>query len=262
MDLEARHLNRLLEGKTIGKRIYVLGEVDSTNRYAAELAREGAEEGEVVIADSQSRGRGRLGRTWQSPPGRNIYVSVILRPSIRPADSPLITLTAGVAVAEALSAYCADAVTLKWPNDVMIRGKKICGMLAEMKLRGAEIDFIVVGIGININMKKADFDEPFKTATSLRIELDRDVSRADVTVKLLGSFEKWYGVLMKEGFAPVREKWISLSGILGREIHVHSGDKIEKGRAAGFDEDGALLLLDEAGRTRRIISGDVVLAEG
>jgi BirA family biotin operon repressor/biotin-[acetyl-CoA-carboxylase] ligase len=199
---------------------------------------------------------------WQSPAGKNLYMSIILRPAISPAVSSLITLTAGVAVAESLSAYGTSDVTLKWPNDVLIKGKKVCGILSEMRLKGAEIDFVIVGIGININMEKGDFNESFGAATSLRAEFGSELSRTEVTAKLLDRFENWYGIFVKEGFSPVRAKWIALSGMLGREIVVHSGDQDEKGRVIGLDEDGAILLYDGEGRTERIIAGDVILTEG
>jgi BirA family biotin operon repressor/biotin-[acetyl-CoA-carboxylase] ligase len=263
MQFDGDHLGRLLAGKTMGQRIHFLAEVDSTNTYASSLARDGALEGEVVIADRQLRGKGRIGRTWQSPAGSNLYISIILRPPIRPAVSPQITLAAGVATAEALSDYCGREVTLKWPNDVRIRGLKVCGILTEMRLRAAEVDFVVVGIGININMRKVEFDEAFReVSTSLREELGREVSRVDVTVRLLDCFDAWYRVFLAEGFPPVREKWMDYAGILGREIQVQSGEQMQKGKALGIDEEGALLLLGDDGHTKRILSGDVLLTEG
>lgn len=262
MDLDGNQLSRLLEGHSIGRRIHFFEEVDSTNLYAAERARQGAEEGEVVVADCQRRGRGRLERVWESPPGRNLYVSVILRPAIEPAVSPLITLTAGVAAAEALSRYCSGAISLKWPNDVLIHGKKVCGILTEMRLRGAGVDFIIVGIGINVNMKPEEFSEPVRaSATSLSMELGRDLSRTEVAAELLTRFDKWYGVFMKEGFQRVRQAWLALSGMMGRHVQVLSKESVESGRVTGLGEDGALLLFNDERKERRIIAGDVVLME-
>ena len=128
-------------------RIHFLPEVDSTNRLALQLAREGAAEGTVVFADCQTEGRGRLQRVWQSPPGCNLYVSFLLRPAIAPADAARITLMAGVAVAEMISFFCPEGVGLKWPNDVLIRGRKVSGILTEMKMTGGALDAVVVGIG-------------------------------------------------------------------------------------------------------------------
>lgn len=255
-------LSRLLVGMVMGKKVHFLEEVDSTNNYAAELARGGAEEGEIVIAERQLKGKGRIGRSWQSPAGENLYVSIILRPSVRPAVSPQITLTAGVAVADALFGYCGRDVTLKWPNDVRIRERKVCGILTEMRLRGGDVDFVIVGIGININMRKAEFDETFRDmSTSLREELGRDIPRSDVTVRLLDCFDAWYKRFLAEGFHPVREKWLEYSGILGRDIQVQSGTQTQKGKVLGIDEEGALLL-EADGQTKKVISGDVLLTEG
>ncbi len=262
MDFDGPYLSRLLGGKTIGKKVHFLEEVDSTNIYAAELARRGAEEGEAVIADSQQKGRGRLDRTWISPPGANLYTTIILRPPILPASSPQITLTAGVAVAEVLRGYCGDRVTLKWPNDVQVGGKKICGILTELRLKGAEIDYVVVGIGINVNMGFEHYNSYLSSiATSLKEELHREVSRTEVAAGLFQSVEKWYKRFIRQGFAPVREQWLAYSGIIGQGIRVVSGQEVLKGRAVGMDDDGALLILDEDGRTRRVIAGDV-LTEG
>ncbi|MBP9021150.1 MAG: biotin--[acetyl-CoA-carboxylase] ligase [Syntrophobacterales bacterium] len=260
-DLDAHKLSGILRGEVFGKKIHFLEEVDSTNNYAVGLAVAGAEEGEAVIADRQTRGKGRLDRVWMSPPGKNLYLTVILRPRISPSVSPQITLTAGVAAAEVLSGYCGDGVSLKWPNDVLIRGRKACGILTEMRLSGAEVDFVVVGTGININMDQADFDDSFGPATSLKVEVGREVSRFDVALKLLRGFGKWYRIFLEEGFSPVREKWMASSGMLGRRIEVRSKDTVEKGIFEGLDEKGALLLLDEEKERRHIISGDVVLAE-
>ncbi len=262
MEFNGDILSRLLEGQAMGKRVHFLEEVDSTNTCAAVLAREGAEEGEVVVADRQIKGKGRIGRSWQSPAGSNLYISIILRPAILPAVSPQITLTAGVAAAEALFEYCGRDVTLKWPNDVRIHGKKVCGILTEMRLRGGDVDFIIVGIGININMIKNDFDEDFRhVSTSLREELGREMPRSDVAVRLLSCFDKWYRIFLDGGFHPVREKWLEYSGILGLEIHVQSGTQMQKGKVLGIDEEGALLL-DDDGQTKKVISGDVLLTEG
>jgi len=262
MKFDGENLARLLEGSRMGRRVHFLEEVDSTNDYAAELARKGAGEGEIVIADRQLKGRGRIGRTWQSPPGDNLYVSVILRPPIRPAVSPQITLTAGVAVAESLSPYCGRDVTLKWPNDVRIRGKKVCGILTEMRLRGGDVDFVIVGIGININMRKDAFDEAFRDlSTSLREELGREVPRSEVAVGMLGCLGSWYERFLADGFHPVREKWLERSGIVGQDVRVQSGKELQEGKVLGLDEDGALLLLDYDGQIKRVLSGDVLLRE-
>jgi BirA family transcriptional regulator, biotin operon repressor / biotin---[acetyl-CoA-carboxylase] ligase len=252
-----------LAGRRMDWRIHFLPIVDSTNRLALELAREGAEEGTVVFADCQTRGRGRLQRVWQSPPGCNLYASILLRPAIAPADAARMTLTAGVAVAEMISAVCPEGVGLKWPNDVLIRGRKICGILTEMKTTGSALDVVVVGIGLNVNIAAEDFDPAYReTATSLREETGRNFPREDVAVLLCDHFEKWYQVFLSEGFAPVRERWLAHSRMTGNRVRVQFQGEVQEGVVVGLDPDGALLLEDERGAVRRIIAGDASIMKG
>lgn len=260
---DAEALQSRLAGRRMGWRIHYLPVVDSTNSLALKLAREGEAEGTVVFADCQTRGRGRLQRVWQSPPGRNLYASILLRPAIDPADAARITLTAGVAVAEMISIFCPEGVGLKWPNDVFIRGRKVCGILTEMKTTGRALDGIVVGIGLNVNTAAKDFDPAYrKTATSLREETGRSFSREDVAFLLCDYFEKWYQIFLCEGFAPVRERWLARSGMTGSRVRVLFQGEVQEGVVVGIDLDGALLLDDELGAVRRIIAGDASIMKG
>jgi BirA family biotin operon repressor/biotin-[acetyl-CoA-carboxylase] ligase len=256
-------LSGIIAGGTIGKEIIFLREVDSTNIYASKLARDGMPEGVVVIADCQKKGKGRLNRVWQSPPGKNLYTSIILRPSITPHFAPQLTLTAGVAVAELLSQYCPGTVMLKWPNDVQINMKKVCGILTEMRIKRGKIDFIIVGMGININMRKEEFQEEFReSSTSLNEETENHIYRIDIAYKLYRTFEKWYETYLDTGFGPIREAWLGYSGILNKNITVHYKNEVHKGKVIGIDEYGALLLFDEENETKRILAGDVSLIGG
>ncbi len=262
-EFDAEALQSRLAGRGMGWRIHYLPVVDSTNRLALKLAREGAAGGTVVFADCQTRGRGRLERIWQSPPGRNLYASFLLRPAIDPADAARITLTAGVAVAEMISIFCPEGVGLKWPNDVFIRGRKVCGILTEMKTKGKALDALVVGVGLNVNITGQDFDPVFRgAATSLREESGRTFSREDVAVLLCDSFEKWYRIFLDEGFAPVRKRWLSLSEMTGSRVRVLFQGEVREGVVTGIDHDGALLLDDELGAVRRIIAGDASIVKG
>jgi len=257
-DFNGQILTSLLSGKLIGNSVHFFHEVDSTNDVAVRLALMGVSEGAVVIADAQTKGKGRLSRVWQSPPGCNLYTSIIIRPPTEPACASQITLLVGVAIAELLSLYCSE-VMLKWPNDVQVGGKKVSGILTEMRTSGKEIDFVIVGIGINVNMKREAFDEVIRdVSTSLSEETGIDISRCDLTVKLYDNFEKWYTKYIREGFEPVRDAWLKYSS---RDIHVVSGDGLQKGKVMGIDESGALLLIDEDKTTRRIIAGDVSIIE-
>ncbi|MDI6775684.1 MAG: biotin--[acetyl-CoA-carboxylase] ligase [Syntrophales bacterium] len=262
MDFSEDILRDLLSRKLIGSSVHFFREVASTNDVAFKLALKGASEGTVVVADAQTKGRGRLSRAWQSPAGCNLYTSIIIRPPTEPARASQITLMAGVAVAELLSFYC-PSVTLKWPNDVQVGGKKVTGILAEMRTSGKGIDFIIVGIGININMKRDAFGEAIQDiATSLREETGGDISRLDLTVKLYDSFERWYKRYIREGFDPIRDMWLKYDIIKGRHIQVMSGDEVQRGEVVGIDGDGSLLLLNENNITRRIIAGDVSIIKG
>jgi BirA family biotin operon repressor/biotin-[acetyl-CoA-carboxylase] ligase len=253
-------LSSIFTEGTIGKKIIFLPEVDSTNIYASRLARNGKPEGVVVIADCQKKGKGRLNRIWQSPPGKNLYTSIILRPTITPHFAPQLTLTAGVAVAELLSQYCPRAVMLKWPNDVLIHMRKVCGILTEMRIKREKIDFIIVGMGININMRKDDFQQEFReSSTSLREETGSHISRLDFATKLYHTFEKWYEIYLDKGFGAIREAWLVYSGILHKNITVHYKNEVHRGKVIGIDEYGALLLFDEENETKRILAGDVSL---
>jgi BirA family biotin operon repressor/biotin-[acetyl-CoA-carboxylase] ligase len=157
MEFNVEELRGYFLSRLIGRRIEYFEELESTNTEALRLALENAPEGTVVIADGQSEGRGRLDRIWESPPSKNLYLSVVLRPDIPAASASLIPLMVGVAVADVISKYCPGRVRLKWPNDVLIDGRKICGILTEMRTRADRVHFIIAGIGVNINMRKLDF---------------------------------------------------------------------------------------------------------
>jgi BirA family transcriptional regulator, biotin operon repressor / biotin---[acetyl-CoA-carboxylase] ligase len=248
-EFDAGALRVRLSGRRIGHRLHFLREVDSTNRLALQLAQEGAPEGTVVIADRQTEGRGRLQRVWQSPPGCNLYVSVLLRPAIPAADAARITLTAGVAVAEAIALFCPSGVGLKWPNDV--------------RMNGGTVDAVVVGIGVNVNMARADFDpEHRELSTSLWEETGQPCVREDVAFVLCEKLEQWYKVLLTGGFAPIRSRWLALSEMGRGVVRVIFRGEVQQGEFAGIDGDGALLLADAAGSLRRITAGDASIVKG
>jgi BirA family biotin operon repressor/biotin-[acetyl-CoA-carboxylase] ligase len=263
MDFNERTLAYRLSEKRIGNYIQFFEEVESTNDAAFRLAESGAPEGTAVIADCQTKGKGRLKRQWQSPPGCNIYTSIILRPAIDPVFAPQITLMTGVAVADLLSGYCPENVTLKWPNDVQIRGKKVCGVLTEMSASAAKgVDFIIVGIGINVNIERVDFDESFRDiATSLKEEAGREISRLDLTLKLFDNLENLYTKLLIEGFGSIKDTWLCYSDMVGRHIQVVFNDKVLAGKVRGVDDFGALVIADKNGVIRRVMAGDASIVK-
>ena len=263
MDFNEQNLTARLLEKRIGNRIHFFQAVDSTNDVAFQLALGGAPEGTAVIAEAQTRGKGRLKRQWQSPPGCNLYISIVLRPEIDPVLAPQITLTTGVAVADLLSLYCPGDVTLKWPNDVQIRGKKVCGILTEMNASAANrVNFVIVGIGVNVNIERADFDESFRDiATSLKEEVGSKISRLDLTVKLFDNLEHLYTLLHKDGFGSIKDMWLTYSNMVGRQIRVVFNDNVQAGEVHGIDDFGALIISDENEVIRRVIAGDASIVK-
>ena len=253
-----RAIKNRLGTQIIGKKIHVFGELDSTNSEAYRMAREGGEEGEVVVADRQVRGRGRLGRRWLSPPGVNLYVSIILRPPILVRNATLITLMAAVATAKATKGTSGLQPRIKWPNDLLINNKKVAGLLNEMKGKADKVEFIVLGIGINVNMTMGMIPEQMKsTATSLREELGYEISRVELLHALLREVEQGYGAFLAGETEGILHQWETFSQMLGTVVEVRSFNEVVRGRVKGIDSDGSLLLLAADGSERRIVAGDV-----
>jgi BirA family biotin operon repressor/biotin-[acetyl-CoA-carboxylase] ligase len=260
MNLTEETLKERLAGKKFGGLVRYFHEIDSTNIMACRLARDGAPEGTIVVADAQGKGKGRLNRVWQSPPERNLYVSIILRPRIDPPTAPQLTLVAGVAVAELLASCGLKDVTIKWPNDVLISGKKVCGILTEMHSSARGVDFIVLGIGLNINMNREDFEPALgNIATSLKIETGKTHDRIEIISGLLNLIETWYKVFLRAGFPGVRDAWLHHAGILGRPIRVVFREDTQTGVVMGIDDDGTIVMKVADGTTQRVIAGDVYL---
>ena len=256
-------LRRGLVTRGLGRPLHFHPSVDSTNVLAAKLAREGAAHGTAVIADAQSRGKGRLGRRWVSPPGVNLYLSVILRPAKPAADAPQLGLLAAVGVARTIAAQTALAPVIKWPNDVQVSGKKVCGVLTEMQAEGPRLRSVVVGIGVNLNAPRSAFPAELRdTAASLRLLAGQPVDRAAFTLCLLAHLEKLYAVWVEEGFPGVAAAWEGFAApLLGRPMTVSASGGTVTGIARGLDRDGALLLETEPGKPpRRIVAGDVSVA--
>jgi BirA family biotin operon repressor/biotin-[acetyl-CoA-carboxylase] ligase len=231
--------------------------IDSTNNAARALAEAGAPEGTAVIADEQTAGRGRQGRTWFSPPERNLYLSVVLRPKVAAARAPLVTLVVAVALAEAVRRE-GLAPRLKWPNDLLLEGRKAAGILTEMSARGGEVAWVVAGIGLNVNMDRVHFPAALaERATSLRIAAGRDLERPALCAAILGELEQWTARFYAEGADPVLAAWRSLSTTLGRRVRVREGGAAALGLARDVDGDGALLVETEAGGTLRVIAGEI-----
>ena len=245
-----------LNTRYIGKEIHYFREVDSTNEVAKKLAREGAPEGTIIIAESQSRGKGRRGKKWISPLG-GAWLSIILRPNTLPINAPQLTFIAGVAAAQTIKdEYGLDA-GIKWPNDVLIDNKKVCGVLTEISTEIDTIDYIVTGIGIDANIDVNLLPPELRdTTTSIKSELDHDISRMILVQKFLGNFETMYDEFNKGNFQEILRKWRQLSKTIGRQVEIRKGTEFIRGEAVGVNSKGALILELEDGTLQKIISGE------
>ncbi|MBI4508936.1 MAG: biotin--[acetyl-CoA-carboxylase] ligase [Deltaproteobacteria bacterium] len=245
----------------LGRDLHLLEQVGSTNDEAASRARAGAPHGTVVIADAQSIGRGRQGHQWYSPPGHNLYLSAILRLAMPPNAVPPLTLAAGIATCEVARCLGVPA-SLKWPNDVLVGGRKLAGILAEMSTRGATTEVVILGVGMNVNSTTFPQDLS-RTATSLRIERGGEaMDRADVLALLLFELERWINLFVSEGAPAIVSAWKERTHFLGQRVSVKVEDKVVTGWAMDVDADGALLLGREDGTSLRVLSGEVTLPEG
>jgi BirA family transcriptional regulator, biotin operon repressor / biotin---[acetyl-CoA-carboxylase] ligase len=234
-----------------------VGETGSTNDDALARSRTGAPHGTVIVADSQTRGRGRQGRVWHSPSGANLYLSVILRLSLAPAAAPPLTLAAGVAVADALKSLGFQP-SIKWPNDVLLDGRKVAGILTETATRGDRMEVVVIGVGINVNI--ASFPpELSPIATSLRIARGAPLDKAQVLSRVLTSLEAWIDRFVAEGAAVIAQAaWKERSHLLGTRVRVSEGGRVVEGTATDLDDEGALWLEADGGRRLRVLSGEVL----
>jgi BirA family biotin operon repressor/biotin-[acetyl-CoA-carboxylase] ligase len=224
-----------------------------------ELGDRGSPHGTVVVADRQTKGRGRLGREWVSPAG-NIYMSILLRPAVAPADAMLLTITAAVACARSLRETTNLQVEIKWPNDLMVSGKKLGGILTEMKTRGPRILFAVVGIGINLNSGPADFSpELSATSTSLKVETGREIPKNALISRILREMESWYNELTQGSRGRILKEWRCLSCTLGRHIRITSVNETVEGVAETLDDEGKLIVKLSSGIRRVISAGDVTV---
>ncbi len=262
MEFKAEDLKKELSSKiqVIGKEIVVFDEVESTNSVAYDLLKQGYPPGTVVIADRQTKGKGRLGRRWISPEGKNLYMSFALKPSIIPKYATLMTLTSVVACTTALRRVTGIPVKIKWPNDMLIDHKKVGGILTEMKFEGEKIKAAVVGVGININMNEDDIPEEIKEiATSLRICKGEEFSRATIAVEVIKEFDKWYQLLEKKNRKTIIDRWMQLSGTIGRQVKIVLTDRELIATAEAIDEEGRLIVKLSDGTYEKICAGDVTL---
>jgi len=242
----------------IGRNIVHYFRTESTNAVALKLAADGAEHGTVVVAEEQTAGRGRLGRTWFSERGTGIYISIILRPPLAPAAAPVLTLMAGLAGQRAVSSVTGLSVDIRWPNDLLINGKKVCGILTEMSAEVDRLHAVVLGVGINVNhsLMPPDLEN---IATSLRMEAHRAISRVQVLVALLREIERYYQLLLKSGNNAITERWEAASTFAhGKRVRVVTAAGEALATTTGLDPSGALKVQYDDGRQEFLLAGEVV----
>jgi BirA family biotin operon repressor/biotin-[acetyl-CoA-carboxylase] ligase len=260
--LDIARVRALCGAQRLAHRFHYFEKIGSTNTHARALAEAGAREGEIVIAEAQTEGRGRLGRRWESPPFTNLYFSVILRPGLPARHAPQITLAAAVALADAAGAFLPSPPAIKWPNDILVDGKKLAGILTEAACSSGRVEYVVLGIGLNVNYRLETMPETLRQrATSLAGLTGKNLSRESVLARLIHDLDRCYGDLEEAGFKALRQRWEERFGWRGRRVRVDLGDDAIFGTALSIDRDGALILQDDDGRRRTIVAGDVIPLE-
>lgn len=249
-----------LNTSIFGRHILYREEVASTQDVAKELAKRGAEEGTVVICEGQVGGRGRKGRAWVSLPYVGVYLSIILRPRLKPSEVVQIPLLAGVVVSRAIERVTTLKPRIKWPNDIVLGGKKVAGILTEMSAEIDQVDYVILGIGVNVNTPLSLLSEDIREiATSLAVECGGSVSRVKFTQCLLVEFETLYSEFLSSGFDPIREEWKARDNTIGSWVEISGAGEEIVGEVMDIDREGFLLLRGEDGEVKRIVSGDVSL---
>jgi BirA family transcriptional regulator, biotin operon repressor / biotin---[acetyl-CoA-carboxylase] ligase len=245
--------------EVIGQNLKFFEQVDSTNLYAKRIAEGGFEDGTVIMADEQLNGRGRMGRTWASPKGKGIWMTIMLKPKISPADASKVTLLTACAVCKAIEEISGLYTQIKWPNDIVLNGKKLCGILTEMSAEIDEINYLIIGIGVNVNIDLEDFPHELQAiATSIKIEKGDMIIRKELAAAIINNFERYYkGFIMTGSIKDYINEYKERSAILGKEVRVTSSTLELQGTVVDISEEGQLQLELCDGSIKEIISGEV-----
>ncbi|PLS02149.1 biotin--[acetyl-CoA-carboxylase] ligase [Neobacillus cucumis] len=242
----------------IGKNIHFEESVESTQKIAHRLSNESVPEGTVVIAEEQRLGKGRMNRSWHSPKYTGIWMSLILRPNIPLTKAPQLTLLTAVAIVQAIEEVTGLEPEIKWPNDILINGKKITGILTELQAEADQIHSVIIGTGINVNQKKEDFpQELHEKASSLSIEKGESISRAELIRSIFKHFEKLYLLYLEQGFFPIKLLWEGYAISIGKNLKARTLTNVIEGKALGITDDGVLKLEDKTGMIHHIYSADI-----
>ncbi|MFY9376991.1 MAG: biotin--[acetyl-CoA-carboxylase] ligase [Peptococcia bacterium] len=258
--LQQDELTLKLRTEWLGHNMQIFEELSSTNDFAKTIANEGAVEGPVIVAEEQTKGRGRMGRLWESPASKGLWFSIILRPLMPPQLAPQLIFVAAVGICRALRGQTGLDIRIKWPNDLLYEGQKLCGILAEMSAEIEQLNYIILGIGLNVNQENEDFSpEIVETATSLSLAARKKYRRADVLAEILFHLEEVYTEYQEQGFQKILKAWESLNCTAGRQVKVMTREETFEGFAESIDEDGSLLVRRKDGQLETVIVGDISL---
>ncbi|KJB87013.1 biotin [Paenibacillus sp. E194] len=260
MPTQLDELSLLAKLKTskLGQQLRIIARTESTQNEAAVWALEGAADGAVIIAEEQTGGRGRQGKSFHSPAGKGIWMSLILRPQIPLQFTPQLTLLSAVALCRAMRRMTEVDLGIKWPNDILYEDKKVCGILTESSAEDERLVHVIAGVGISVNLEEHDYPEELRSkVTSLKIASGKEIDRASLLAECLFELEQLYKLYVEQGFAPIRTLWEAQSVTIGRSLSVTTPNGIVSGVAQGLDDSGALIVLGEDGCYRKIFSGDV-----
>ncbi len=253
-------ISRLGKTKVIGRDIRVFKETTSTNDVIEKLAHDGVKQGVVVFAESQTSGRGRLGRKWMSPGKRGLWFSVLLRPNLQPQEITQLTVASATALRRAIESLTGLKAQIKWPNDILVNGRKAAGILTELSAELDQVKYAILGIGVDVNLNPADFPaELRKLATSLKAELGKPVLRPALAVAILRELDHDYDRIVGGRFPVVADEWEAHCITIGQNIVIRTGERQIRGRAEALGEDGTLLLRTSYGHLERIVGGDLTL---
>jgi BirA family biotin operon repressor/biotin-[acetyl-CoA-carboxylase] ligase len=255
--MNPEQIQKGLRTKTLGRSLLCLEKTTSTNDVVSEMARQGAPEGTVILSETQTKGRGRLGRRWATTEGKSLAFSVLLRSRLHADELPEITLAAAVAVAKALEDFHFKP-RIKWPNDLLLGGRKVCGILTETAFKREKMTTVILGVGINLNQNLQDFPKELReTATSCFLVSGRKTDRVHFFQKLMFRLEEAYHLVVERHFSKVLQEWRKRNAIQGRQVKVTQGHQHFYGQAVDADEKGALLVRNDVGMVERVTAGDV-----
>jgi BirA family biotin operon repressor/biotin-[acetyl-CoA-carboxylase] ligase len=262
--LSVEGIRQNLAPQLVGRDIRLYEAVPSTNTVLRELARAGAAGGTVVLAESQTAGHGRAGKPWFSPPGVNLHASILLRPDVRPAAAGVHSFVASLALADAIREL-GLAPAIKWPNDVLVTRRKVAGTLAEVAVAGDRVEYMILGVGVNVNVEpdalRAALGEAAQHATSLKEALGRPVDRNAFAAAFLTAVDEWLITVGEQGPAPLLQAWSDLDIVTGRRVEVREATVVFDGRARGVDREGCLEVVDARGVVHRVVAGEIRLLD-